>query len=746
MQVNRWFLYAFTSLILIPVAHSQTRNMRRHARIAEDFITYNKYDKALPHYLYLLDRDSTNFDWNFKAGICYSFLPSHKNESVKCFSRASRAIIKDSIPDLYYYLGIACQRTNRFDEAMKAFQTLERLVGGDIGLINLQNHIDACQRGKDMLQHPADIEITNLGPSVNSDYPDYAPVMSADESTLIFTSKRPGSTGGRMTEDFYYYEDVYISHRLNEDDWARSSKMDSSFKKLPFLKHLFSRAEKIPQVNTNDHDACISMSPDGKRLFLSRGGQVYFSDLNDGKWSSPSRMENFSHDKKDQEPSLILSADGKTMFVVSDRKGGFGGKDIYKSMLQENGKWSDLENLGPEINTELDEDCPFIQADTLYFSSQGHNSIGGYDVFKSIRKDGKWTSPENLGSPINTGSDDVFFILNKKGDRAYYASEGNSSLGDLDIFAIDFAELNPKIKLNIVAFDAGTSRHIPATVRVHGSRDNTDSSLVLGAHGTGMLNLKPSNNIRLTFHSEGFMDRELTVALPPAKRTSSMLIEAELKADKNASGQITGQKSTFYIVRADLKRSQLTDSALALRDDRKSYWEKTLGSKDTGKIMIASFIDKADTSHAIASLTDKNPRLNTGNNLTTLNGTDTTASAEFKCTPIVFNFNENKLLKGAVTELHTLSKYLLSHPASKLKIDGYTDSKGSDAYNLNLSRMRAMAAQSYLVARGIKRSRLTALGHGKAYPAAPNEHPDGSDNPEGRQQNRRVEFTLQNTK
>ncbi|HXC03952.1 MAG TPA: hypothetical protein VNZ86_04320, partial [Bacteroidia bacterium] len=234
---------------------AQSWNIRRHARLAEDNITYSRYDKALPHYQYLLSQDSTNFDWNFKAGICYLFLPAHKDESVNCFRRASKAQIKDTVPDLYYYLGITCQRTNRFDEALSAFHTLERLVGNDVGLVSLQTHIDACLHGKELMLHPGPVEITNLGPEVNSDYPDYAPVISPDEATLIFTSKRKGSTGGKTTEDFYYYEDVYISHRVHDDEWTRSSKMDSSFKHIPFLKHLFSRAEKIPQVNTSEHDA-----------------------------------------------------------------------------------------------------------------------------------------------------------------------------------------------------------------------------------------------------------------------------------------------------------------------------------------------------------------------------------------------------------------------------------------------------------------------------------------------------------
>jgi outer membrane protein OmpA-like peptidoglycan-associated protein/tetratricopeptide (TPR) repeat protein len=752
MRVFRYSAFLFSFLVLLQPAYSQSWSIKRHARSAENNFAFNKYDKALPHYLYLLDIDSTNFDYNFKAGICYLALPSHKDESVKYFTRASKAKVKDTVPDLYYYLGLACQRTDRFDEALAAYRTLERLVGTDVGLISLQQHIDACIRGKEMKLQPVNVDITNLGPSVNSDYPDYAPVMSADESTLIFTSKRKGSTGGKKTEDFYYYEDVYISHRMNEDEWTRSSKMDSTYKHLPFLKHFFTKAEKIPQVNTNDHDACIALTPDGKRLYLSRGGEVYYSDLTDGKWSSPSKMENFSHDKKDQEPSLTLSSDGKTMFVVSDRKGGYGGKDIYKATIQNNGKWGDLINLGPEINSELDEDSPFIQADTLYFSSQGHNSIGGYDVFKTVNRNGNWSAPENLGSPINTGGDDVFFIVNKKGDRAYYASEGNHSLGDLDIFAVDFAEPNPKIKLNLVAFGADPLKRVQASVRISGN-DRPDSTLILGTSNTGIFTVKPGSTIRLDFHSEGCLNRSVTLKLPMVKRTSHMLVEAELKPQKDMSGKTVSQTSTFYIIRADLHYHQLTDSALAQRTDRKAYWQKTLGTTDTNKIAVASYTDHADTLSAAAIAASgllTNGVNDNGENLASKKGTslgspsDTASGAAFRYKPITFGFSEKNLLKESTDELNDIANYMKKHPESKISIDGYTDSKGSDSYNQVLSSLRAAAALLYLNAKGVKSSRMHAQGHGKNNPLAPNEHPDGSDNPEGRQQNRRVEFTLLN--
>jgi outer membrane protein OmpA-like peptidoglycan-associated protein len=758
MRAGKTVCLLLLSLILgSGMLHSQSGKIRRHARIADNFFTFNKYDKALDQYLILLQLDSSNFDYNYRTGICYANLPEHKEKSVTYFLRASYLPVKDTIPDLYYYLGVACQRINRFDEALNSFYTLQRLVA-DQGLLDIDQRIAACKLGKEMLLHPTDFEVLNLGENVNSSFPDYAPVLSEDESVLIFTSKRNGSTGGRKTEDGYYYEDVYISHRQDqvEDDWRQSSRVDSTFKPVRFFRQLFTRAEGITQINTNDHDACISITPDGKKLYLLRGSIVYSSLFTNGKWAKPQRVENFSKNRNDLEPSLTLSTDGKTLFVVSDRKGGFGGKDIYKTTLQPDGSWGQLENLGSNINTDLDEESPFIQSDTLYFSSQGHQSVGGYDVFKSVFQNGAWTLPVNMGAPINTGGDDLFFVVNKKGDRGYYASEGSPTLGDLDIFVVDFPEINPHIKLNVVAFGNDPAKRIPAIAKLTGVSGKADTTAELGLSGRSNFTLLPDATVNLEISAEGYLKHPISFQLPKVKRSCNLLVEAEMTPLKNSSGKIIGRKSTFYVIRTALKRRQLSDSALALKGDRKLYWQKALGTTDTAKIWTLTFTDyfdsvrikPVDTTVVLASTVHqqildsvRNAQLAT---TTTSSRTDTAHTPEFHCQPIIFDFSGAGIRKDAVTELNRIAAYLKAHPESKLQIKGYTDSKGSDKYNLTLSQHRANAARHYFVWKGVNTKRLVATGYGKASPVSPNELPDGSDNSAGRQLNRRVEFILLN--
>lgn len=760
--------------------------MRNHALKADNFFTYNKYDKALPHYLYLVEHDTSSFDYNFKTGMCYMYLPTHKNESVNYFLRASRHFGKDTIPDLYYYLGAACQRANLFDEALNSFLRLKKLLGLNEDLLDLEKRIEACRQGIAYMAHPTNAEVTNLGPNVNSDYPDYSPVLSPDESLLIFTSKRKGTTGGRMTDDFYYYEDVYFSRRLNDDEWNTSSKIDSSFRQNALLFFLFSKAENISQINTNDHDACISMSPDGKKLFLLRGGNVYSAEYKDSKWEKPVKVSKFSDDQKDQEPSLTISADGKKSFIISDRPGGYGGKDIYVANLLPNGTWGPMENLGPVINTELDEESPFIRADTLYFSSQGHNSMGGYDVYKSVLTNGVWSEPHNLGAPINTGGDDLFLILNKKGDGAFYASEGTNSYGDLDIYSVDFGEENPMIQLKVAAFANEPLSRVPATVHITNRTQNNDSTLTSSAGNPSTFILKSGTLLNLEFSPAGYKSHLFSLQLPRVKKTSNLLVEAEIKLIRNRSGKVIGQQSTIYEIRKSLKAKFLTDSALADRRDRKAYWEKVVQSSDTNKIKIVSFTDYIDSTKAYPVDTtaifalDTKPQTHTADKdihthssdqdlhkqhpdsaLTKVvhtgaptgiaagsgfPGTDSTSKNEFKCRPILFDFMKASIHSQDIAELKKIIAYMKQNPESRMKVEGYTDSKGSDAYNIGLSQRRAQAATGYFISQGISSKRITGIGHGKSNPAAPNEKPDGTDNPEGRKLNRRVECTIQNNK
>ncbi|MFM2286669.1 MAG: hypothetical protein RLZZ543_2166 [Bacteroidota bacterium] len=293
--------------------------------------------------------------------------------------------------------------------------------------------LDQCRRAVDMMSKPVNVKIRNIGDAINSEYPEYNPSVSADGKTLIFTSRRPESTGKLVDpEDGKFYEDIYISVRDSiTGKWLEASNLPGS-------------------LNTNTHDANMTLSPDGSQIFVYRNmgykgsGQLFVSKkARSGKWSAAKEVEgdvNTSY----FESSACISPDGKTLYFVSERpRGGYGMGDIYMAKKKSKTEWGDAVNLGSIVNDEYDQIGLFMHPDgkTLYFASNSPKSLGGYDIFKTTIENGKCTPPENLGYPINTTGDERFFALSTDGRLAWFSSNRDGGTGDLDIWEIDFNAL-----------------------------------------------------------------------------------------------------------------------------------------------------------------------------------------------------------------------------------------------------------------------------------------------------------------
>lgn len=294
-----------------------------------------------------------------------------------------------------------------------------------------------------MINNPRNVKMTNLGEAINSEYPDYSASVSADGKTMIFTSRRPESTGKKQDpEDGKFFEDIFIS-----------IKDSISGKWMP--------AEPIEgNLNTDGHDANMSISADGKQIFVyrnvgyTRSGEIFVSKLGrTGKWSEAKPVEGDVNSSY-FESSACLSTDGKTMYFVSEReKGGFGMGDIYMSKREGKNEWGKAFNLGPIINDAYDQIGVFMHPDgkTMYFASNSPRAIGGYDIFKTTFENGAWSKPENLGAPINTFGDERFFCMSTDGQKAWLSSDREGTAGELDIWEIDFSEVKKEAEANIEA-------------------------------------------------------------------------------------------------------------------------------------------------------------------------------------------------------------------------------------------------------------------------------------------------------
>jgi Tol biopolymer transport system component len=359
-------------------------------------------------------------------------------------------------------------------------------------------------------------------------------MVSADGKTLIFTSRRPGKTSALDKEgDGKYFEDIYVSH------WDT-------------LKKTWGDAELIPgSINTEGHDACTSISPDGKYIYIykndiegeSRGGDIYVSKLSSsGKWGAAKTMGKPINTTY-FEGGGCISPDGKTFYFISERPGGFGHADIYLIKKESRSEWGKPENIGADINTPEDEGGLFLAPDgkTLFFTSKGHNSMGGYDIFKTVNENGKWSKPVNLGYPINTISNDLCFSLAIDAKTGYFTSDRKGGLGERDIYKVDLTnypilekDMKPKAVNNgpVMAilrgdiFNATDGKAMEAEVVIYdadGQKVGSTSSSADG--GEYFITLEANKSYQVKINVDGYKPVDEKVDIKAAKEGATSVVK-----------------------------------------------------------------------------------------------------------------------------------------------------------------------------------------------------------------------------
>ena len=401
---------------------------------ADKIFEYGDYLGSLMMYKTLYPYDSANSELNYKIGVCLFELKKNRKSSVKYFEKTSTA----DFPEANYYLGLLYHSQHKYDKAIAHFTLYKHLKDEELhSKKEINDLIAKCNTARLMeAQRDYTLEIKNLGDTINTEYPEYAPLIPAQENFMIFTSRRKNKLFPQTDQMGDYFEDIYVSQRENKK-WLPPTILDT-------------------MINTSVHDACTGLSADGEKLMLYRtskdlrSGDIFESDFVNNKWTQPTIIGNMVNDPKYVEPSACYSPNGNTIFFSSNRPGGYGGKDLYAVKKLPNGIWGMPYNLGPTINTEYNEDAPFVHpsGNILFFSSEGHKNMGGYDVLKSIYdEDGKFNAPQNLGSPINTVDDDIFFVLNTDASYGYFSSEREGGFGSHDIYRVYFPVNN--VPLNV---------------------------------------------------------------------------------------------------------------------------------------------------------------------------------------------------------------------------------------------------------------------------------------------------------
>ncbi len=498
LYLDRYKLLIFNILFFFFIfkgdAQTLTKAEKKDKAKADLLFESGDYLNASNYYLVLFKKDSLDEEFNYKIGVCYFELKRFRKNAINYFSKTSLK----RYPETYFYLGRLNHISEKYELAIENYKMyLKMNRAGEYSESEINFFINKSKTAQE-LQKQMDntVVITNLGENINTEFSEYSPLIPADESFLLFTSRRKNEVWKNKDPNGDYFEDIYISYKKN-NEWTSPQLLDTN-------------------VNTSLHDACTGLSADGEKLLVYKtnkdlySGGIYESNIIENKWSTPKIMDNKVNSLGNLETSACYSPDGEIIIFSSNRKGGYGGMDLYMIKKTPTGEWSEAKNLGPTINTEYNEDAPFIHplGKTLYFSSEGHLNMGGYDVFKSnFNEYSDFTPPENLGCPINTADDDIFFVMNTNANMGYFSSDRNGGIGLQDIYSVTFPNENSLYNvynIHVVDQNDSTIKNVDVTLidltkkTVHGvykSNKNTGKILVIS---------KNTSEFKIMIESKGY--------------------------------------------------------------------------------------------------------------------------------------------------------------------------------------------------------------------------------------------------
>jgi hypothetical protein len=488
---------------------------------ADLYFETDDFKNAESKYMSIWKQDSLNETINFNLAVS-KFRLKQMPDSVLFYLRRAD---KSTKAEVQYYEGRLYHLTHRFDEAIEHYLQYKKTPEKkrDIKDMEVDRLISISRRAADMMSHPHKAAIKNMGTAINTPYDEYVPLISTDERILYFTSRRPGGVGDKTDAWGKYYEDIYMTE-MTDGTWKTPVDIGAP-------------------VNSETHDACVAISADLQQMIVYRttedgsSGDLYHTEQSEKGWG-PLIKYGVEINSEAKEFSATFNIENNIIYFSSDRPGGFGGKDIYRTVRLPNGKWSLPWNLGANVNTAYDEDAPFLHIDgtTLYFSSKGHETMGEYDVYKTtISEDNQFAPPENLGFPINTVGDDIFFVLSADGRHGYYSSlnENPAEAGyeSEDIYFIDmrYSEADIKIQKGL-SVDVADNKPVSAKVTLINSETNKVEGVYTSAANSGkfVFVVNPYYSYKVIADAKGYETSILEIH-PLVEDVESAEEHAELK-------------------------------------------------------------------------------------------------------------------------------------------------------------------------------------------------------------------------
>ena len=710
------------------------------------------YASALEILLEMKELDPENCNTNFFIGNCLMNIPNRGKEAIPYYEKALESLTiaykianpreKNAPIDAIELLGNAYHMNYEFEKAIEKYEFYGNFLS-EYNKDAIRSNARKIRRSKNALklvQNPVDVKIYPLE-TVNTEFSEYKPLLNAQENTMFFTAKKPDGLTDKKDDQGDFYEHIYFSEKVG-NNWTQAKLMPSP-------------------INTKKSTSALYLSADGQYLLSSMvnndknigplGRGIFESYKNGNVWTDPQIFQNKVNTSY-LETSANMDLNKNMVFFVSDRDGGLGGKDLWMIKKLDNGSWSSPQNLGEPINTEYDEESPYFHSDgkTLYFSSKGHSSIGGLDIFKSeLDKELNWSSPENMGYPINTVNDDLYFVPTVTGNRAYFSSVRNGGKGKSDIYEIilsnqeesNLAVYKGKVTnqngkpINNIKVSVQNDKYYP--VYKEFQINESSGKFVFVFESGNSYNIKFDidtltiyDSINVSEKQKGIFSYSKSIEIAEDQVVvSNAIIETEEK--------VTTEKQPMVINNV-LEVSPVVSSNLSNDANSKSLESSDKASKKTDLVK-----DTLSTS--------KQPIIADNSNSVTKEDVvakKSDSKDEKVETHILFYDNINfksessDLSNSEKSKLDKLIEDLKSNPTWRVNSIGHTDNTGSMKYNQILSVLRSESVKTYMINRGISFKRIETIGMGEVHPIAENVAADGSDSPTGRAANRRVEIQI----
>jgi len=633
---------------------------------ADKYLTQSpkRFDLAIAAYKTAIDSGLHTEATCYGLGSAY-FENKQYSKALPIFRNISKKIDLQH-RDAWFYLGWCYHLNYQFDSAIVSYEKYRSLFASDELMQKdelIKRHIAQANLAKQNVAKPTPFQIELLPISINTNQVEYAAIATSNDSLMVFTRRSANGMGKSMDQDGNYDEDLYISSKDSAGTWSEPKNIGKP-------------------INSSQHEASAGLTPDGRQLIVyksSGGGDLFVSKFENDKWTSPKKL-NKNINSSAHESSASFSYDQTEFYYSSDRLGGFGGHDIYKCKLDANGKWGTPERLPSNVNSAFDEVSMVALPDgkTYYFSSNGHQSMGGFDVFKITYQDSTWSEPENLGFPVNSPDDDILLSISFDMEHALLSTTRNdSSLHD--IYQVTFSSVAKSPELDYAGnWIISEVKPLPFPSAEAPKEIKNINLTVLKGVITDKVSKEPVfANIELVDLATGAVLANFT----SAETTGNYLIS--LPSGKDYAISVKAENFLFFSENI------------------------TVGTSN-GYVELVKNIELQ--------------KIEVGNKVVLKN--------------VFFETGKSTLTKSSETELQNLINLLNNAPNVKIEISGHTDNVGNAAKNKTLSEQRAKAVVDYLVSKGIDSKRLTYKGYGFERPIAANT------TKEGRQQNRRTEFEI----